>query len=341
MTLSKEFFERDTNITAKVICDSVSEQGDRITTLEIEYPRFILGELNTHRMLSKNSSSSRAIPVKEMIKQVAQNMAQPISWGAAQSGMQAGDEIEAWGDFGLGWVTWVSAMEHAQKVAYEFAEMGYHKQIANRVIEPFQMMKTVITGTDWDNFFNLRLHPASQPEFCMLAYKIYQAMQNSKPNLLKHGEWHLPYVETFRRSNDTDEEGTYNGELFYGRSAVGKDGFNWVVEKYTQDQAQRISASCCAQISYRKNDDSLEKANKIFDMLINADTLHASPFEHLATPIRDQSNNVNGWDLGITHSNREGKLFSGNLQGWISYRHLLPNNTCNKFDYEERMKTFG
>lgn len=81
MSLQREFFERETNITAKVICDSISEAGQRITTLEIEYPRFILAELNTHKMLEKNSSSSRAIPITRMIEQIESNMAKPLYWG--------------------------------------------------------------------------------------------------------------------------------------------------------------------------------------------------------------------------------------------------------------------
>lgn len=328
MSLNKQFFERETNITAKVICDSVSGQGDRITTLEIEYPRFILGEINTHRMLSKNSSSSRAIPFGNMVRNIQKNIALPLYWGSAKAGMQAGVEIE---DIDFSKKVWGSALDYAVGQASLLDDENLHKQLVNRLLEPFQMMKTVITGTEWDNFFNLRLHPDAQPEFCMLAYKIYQAINESTSNVLRSNEWHLPYVNTYRVKS-----GRGFDQLEYYVGEIGTESYRVL----TLEEAQRISASCCAQVSYRKNDDSLEKANKIFDVLIDSKVLHASPFEHLATPIRDQSKNINGWDTGITHSNREGKLFSGNLQGWISYRHLLPNNTCNKFDYEERMKCF-
>ena len=93
MSLDKKFFNRDTNISAKVICDSINEQGVRLTTFEIEYPRFILAELNTHRQLSRNSSSSRAIPIKKMLSTVDDNMAVPVYWGNAKSGMQADGEV--------------------------------------------------------------------------------------------------------------------------------------------------------------------------------------------------------------------------------------------------------
>lgn len=354
MSLTKEFFDRETNITAKVICDSINEAGDRITTLEIEYPRFILAEVNTHKALEKNSSSSRAIPIKDMIKQVGDNMGQPISWGAAKSGMQAGEELEAWGDFGLGWVTWLRAMENAEQSATEFAKMGYHKQIANRLLEPFQVMKTVITGTDWDNFFNLRIHPDAQPEFCMLAYKIYKAMEASKPYLLTQGQWHLPYVDS-SWPMDKDDNINY-AEILYHVGEIGTEQFKWL----TLEEAQRISASCCAQTSYRKSDDSLEKADKVFDLLMKADVLHASPFGHLATPVNESfiggsseksiKDNLNEsvnlknwpetWEDGITHMRRDGKYCSGNLSGWISYRHLIPNNTCYKFNFDKRMELF-
>lgn len=356
MSLTKEFFERPTNITAKVIADSISPSGQRITTLEIEYPRFILAELNTHKMLEKNSSSSRAIPIIRMIEQVLENGAIPLYWGKTKSGMQADGELDVHNKQ-YSKDAWEIARDEAISSVECLSEYGLHKQTANRLLEPFQMMKTVITGTDWDNFFNLRIHPDAQPEFCMLAYKMYVAMKESVPTPLKAGEWHLPYVDS---SYELSEEGfPILGTLRYHTGEVGTDSFKYL----TLEEAQRISASCCAQTSYRKSDDSLEKADKIFDMLIKADVLHASPFGHLATPVspthrewdletlhsvglwEEKCVNVPeipfSWEKGITHMNRSGVFCSGNLTGWISYRHLIPNNTCYEFDFEERMKLFS
>lgn len=339
MALKLDFFDRPTNITAKVICDSISEAGQRITTFEIEYPRFILAELNTHKMLEKNSSSSRAIPIIRMIEQIDSNMAVPLYWGKAKSGMQADDEVDAVTKL-MAETSWQGDFNRLKESAIWMDDMFIHKQIANRLLEPFQMMKTVITGTDWDNFFNLRIHPDAQPEFCMLAYKMYVAMQESKPVLLREGEWHLPYVSIGWNSK---------GEIAY---------FDADFNVISLEQAQRISASCCAQTSYRKSDDSLEKADKVFDLLVKADVLHASPFGHLATPIIKRKDvpfddglwmrgkilmNTcfpESWENGITHMNRNGVLCSGNLTGWISYRHLIPNNTCYDFNFEERMELF-
>lgn len=336
MSLDKKFFEKETNINATVICDSISH-GIRITTVEVEYPRFIHGELMTHRMLSKNSGSSRAIPIKTMSEQIKNNMAVPTYFGANKAGMQAGEEI----NFPeLAKKMWIScgrcAIEDSLSLSQDF---DLHKQISNRITEPYQMMKVLITATEWDNFFNLRIHADAQPEIAMLAYKIYIAMEDSVPLAIKSGEWHLPYVK-----REVDERG-----LKYFLS----DG-----KEVSLDEAIKISASCSAQTSYRKNDESLTKATKIFDMLINAEVKHSSPFEHLATPIKETKLIENSdyetvgfvnfqqkstsWESGLTHCDKSGNLWSGNLKGWISYRHKhVSNNTCTEFNFIERMNSFG
>ena len=331
MSLDKSFFTRNTNITAKVICDSISEQGVRLTTFEIEYPRFIHSEVMTHRSLSKNSSSSRAIPIQKMLDQIEDNMAIPIYWGKAKSGMQATEEVcstiqqyacERWG----------YAYLDAKHYVEQLVDGDLHKQVPNRLTEPFQMMKVVVTGTDFDNFFNLRIHKDAQPEICMLAYKMYQAMQESKPFKLKAGEWHLPYVTAGWHGK---------GEMRYA-----DEDFNFV----ELEQAIKLSAASCASVSYRTDNMTLEKADKIFDMLIKAEVIHSSPFEHLATPVKPKFGELGkvrvncsepqSWEDGVTHMNKQGELCSGNLRGYVQYRHLLPNNTNWKFDYNERMELF-
>ena len=350
MSLTKSFFKRSTNITAKVICDSINEQGVRLTTFEIEYPRFIHSELMTHRSLSKNSSSSRAIPIQKMIDQIESNMAVPIYWGKNKSGMQAVEEVSKF-DEAKSVLNWEQSFNYTKDRVKDMVDIGLHKQVPNRLTEPFQMMKVVITGTDWDNFFNLRIHPDAQPEICMLAYKMYKSMEASKTNLLKQGEWHLPYVEVER----------WGDELKYYVFDVSFDddqSYGMKYEKYLElDEAIKISAASCASVSYRTEGMTLEKADKIFDMLIKAEVVHSSPLEHCATPIvekfeyfdkedLDTGYEVNlplhpdSWEDGITHVNKQGELCSGNLRSWIQYRHLLPNNTCWKFDFEERMKMF-
>lgn len=342
MSLNLEFFNRETNITAKVIADSISEAGNRITTFEIEYPRIVMSEFNTHRAVSKNSSSSRAIPVSKMLEHTVKMNIKPIYFGAKQSGMQAGDELVG-EDLQYAQDVWESALTSAVGQAELLDECGVAKEVTNRLVEPFQLVKVVCTATDWDNFFNLRLHPDSDPNICMLAYKMYKAMEDSEPQLLKGDQWHLPYVNS-AKSDALDSMGNSYEDLEY---YVGD--FNFL----SLEEAIKYSAASCASVSYRTEGMTLDKADKIFDMLINAEVIHASPFEHLATPIRpyrmadkpylSDFNGVDGdsWEKGVTHMNRQGELCSGNLRGFISYRHQLPNNTNWSFDYEERMKLFN
>lgn len=338
--LTKEFFNRETNITAKVVCDSISEQGHRITTFELEYNRYIHGELLTNRMFSRNCSSSRAIPIKKMIEYTQNNMAMPLYYGSAKSGMQAGEELESiW----LPKLLWKSGFFVSKNIVKAMDKLKLHKQIPNRLLEPWQMIKVVVTATDFDNFFNLRIEGAAQPEIAMLAHKMYQAREDSKPKLLKDGQYHLPYVETYELE-DVERNQSNNDQYYFV-----PDSANVIVgEELNLEEAIRMSAASCAAQSYRTESMTLKKANKIFDMLIKDKTLHASPFENIATPIHytnkgmmiNEKNPVT-WQKGITHIDRKGNLHSGNFKGWIQYRHLLDNNTCYDFNYKERMKEFN
>lgn len=296
-------------ITATIIADSVSQDGTRMTTMEIEYPRFILAELNTHRMLSKNSASSRAIPVAAMHKHIQENTAQPVWWGANQPGMQAHKEIEG-ADKSYAQYLWASARDQAILASRQLLEMGLHKQVTNRITEPWMVMKTVISGTEWANFFWLRDHPDAQPEIAELAKKMHQAYKASQPQLLYPGEWHVPYVTTYRDARTK--------ELHY---------LDHNSKYITYDEARIISASCCAQVSYRKNDDTLEKAQKIYQQLIESEPAHASPVEHQATPMNVATMcryEPDTWEPGVTHVSANSDLWSGNLRSWIQHRKLIP-----------------
>lgn len=299
------------NITATVIADSVNHFGQRMTTFEIEYPRFILAELNTHRMLSKNSASSRAIPVEAMHTHIRQHPAMPVFWGKNQPGMKASEELvganRTYSEY-----LWNKAKESALDYAHQMMLEGLHKQIANRATEPWMTMKTVISGTEWANLYYLRDHNDAQPEFGVLANRMHTAHKQSEPILLNEGEWHLPYVKTTR-----DDGGT----LHYLNP---EGGF------YTLEDARIVSASCCAQVSYRRNDDSLEKAHKIYKQLIESKPAHASPVEHQATPMSHrfglgEPTRPQYWPKGVTHQDRDGNYWSGNLQGWIQFRKLIPD----------------
>ena len=347
MSLDLSFFERPTNISAKVICDSISEAGVRLTTFEIEYPRIVMSEFNTMRAISKNSSSSRAIPVSKMLEHTKNINLKPIYFGSKKSGMQAGDELEG-EDLEYAHAVWDSALASAIGQAELLDDCGVAKEVTNRLVEPFQLVKVVCTATDWENFFNLRLHPDADPNICMLAYKMYQDMQESKPVELKVGEWHLPFVDKLLDEN--------LNLISYGVSHED-DTYGTMHNPVTLEQAIKLSAASCASVSYRTEGMTLEKADKIFDMLIKAEVIHSSPFEHLATPVSkeveiensdyltvgfiNKASDPNTWQYGITHMNKQGQLCSGNLRGFIQYRHLLPNNTNWKFDFEQRMELFN
>lgn len=298
-------------IKATIIADSISENGIRMTTMEIEYPRFILAELNTHRMLSKNSASSRAIPVASMLEHIRHNTAGPVYWGKNQSGMQAKEQVGS-ANRSMAEYLWIKARDSAINYALQLTDLGLHKQLTNRITEPWMLMKTVISGTEWANFFWLRNHPDAQPEIAELAAKMYAAYSTSTPELLYSGEWHVPYVNTYR--NTIEDQRTYH-------DANG--------DKIAAHDAKIISASCCAQVSYRKNDDSFDKALKIYKQLIESQPAHASPVEHQATPVDSRVFSIyepERWKaFGISHIDAELQPWSGNLRGWVQFRKLIPN----------------
>lgn len=303
-----------------ILVDSIKYTGKQTVydlSVSSEQHNFVANGIVIHNCFSRNASSSRAIPIDKMIEQVQYNPAIPVHWGANQSGMQAKNEqanINECTD------AWLSARRDAVYNARKLQELGLHKQIVNRVLEPFQMMKTLVTATSFDNFFNLRCHRDAQPEIKELADKMYQAMQESEPEVLQAGEWHTPYVQHER----------IRGDLIY--IIDGKIASN--------DEAIKVSCSCSAQVSYRKNDTSIEKALAIYDKLVNSEPVHASAFEHCATPI-DVEKEFNGGlsdevSHGITgiifgNNNQGNTMISGNFTNWVQYRQLIPNHDCKNY----------
>lgn len=291
------------NISATIIADSISPDGVRITTFELEYPRFIHAEFMTHRLFSRNAASSRAIPVSKMIDLVETNTAKPIHWGKNQPGMSAKEELSA----EEGTMIWLQAMKSAVEYANRYAFAGYHKQIVNRILEPYTMIKVVCTATEFDNFFWLRNHPDAQPEIAELARVMWEEYSNNKPIFLGANEWHVPYYE----------DGFWIDSLGDGKDIHGN----------TVDDALAISSSCCAQVSYRKLDDSLEKARDIFQRLVESKPVHASPFEHQATPLTyGMAGDVQV--KGTTGFDNRGNAWSGNFRQWVQHRQLIPDHTC-------------
>lgn len=241
-------------ITAKIIADSVNPAGSRLTTMQLRYPRFIHSEFMTHRVFSRNASSSRAIPVSKLIEDVENDPAVPLRWGRNQPGMQAHEELSNLEQLSAR-LHWDSALREAVYHAKRLASLGAHKQVVNRILEPFAHISVVVTSTEWNNFFALRDHPDAQPEMQELARAMRKALSESVPRRLKAGYWHLPYIAP---------------NCGFGASEM---------------QLVKISAARCARVSYLKHDGtppSAEEELALFDRLAGHNPPHASPLEHQA-----------------------------------------------------------
>lgn len=293
-------------IVARVVAKSISEETKQeIITWELEYPRIIHSELMTHRAFSRNSASSRAIPIEKVIEQVLTNRAKPVHWGKNQAGMQAKEELQGV-DRNAVENLWDCAAEDMAFYAKAMASHGAHKQIANRIMEPFQFMKVIVTTTEKANFYWLRDHGDADPTIAELAKCMVEADKQAKLIYLLSGDWHVPYY---------------------------KEGYWLTHHGDSLEDALAISSSCCAQVSFRKLDDSLEKAQNIYDRLVKSEPVHASPFEHQASPISrtdlGYGYDEDMWPTGVTHRDRNRNLWSGNFKNWIQHRQLIPNHVKN------------
>ncbi|HEY5631205.1 MAG TPA: hypothetical protein VIR31_03690, partial [Nitrososphaeraceae archaeon] len=245
-------------ISVKILADSINEAGNRLVTYELVYQRMIHAELLTHGMLVRNAASSRAIPFEKMVKQLT---ARPVRFGQANKGMQdKGEDYDALiqGEY----ITededyqyhthdqaWELAKEDAIMWSKRFYEAGYHKQVYNRLTEPFQMMKTVLSGTEFVNFFWLRNHGAADPTLHELARCMQEARDQSVPTLLKPGQWHLPYifVDWFSYDGGEDQPHYYLSE----NDHISND--------LSLEDAIKVSAARCAAVSFRNEGYDLAK----------------------------------------------------------------------------------
>lgn len=287
-------------ISAKVVADSVSPQGIRLTTMQLRYPKFIHGEFMTHRVFSRNASSSRAIPVERLIQDVLDDPAMPVFWGKNQKGMQAVEELMPV-DKENAIKHWLLARDSAVRHAKDLHARDVHKQLVNRLIEPWCHINVACTATEWSNFFALRKHPDAQPEMRALAEAMWGAREASTPNLLQPGEWHLPYV----------------GEV---KCASGID----FRKEPEADMWRKVSVARCARVSFLTHEGKplkVEDDLKLYDRLVGSTPLHASPAEHQATP----DGTVEGIAVSEQDRGWQNPDQHGNLYGWRQYRKMLPN----------------
>jgi thymidylate synthase ThyX len=259
----------------KMIADSITQRGHRLSTLELTYPRFIHSQVLTHRVFSRNASSSRAIPVHKMLKAVSDNPVYPFEWGANEPGMQAHANIPDV-DIPQARQIWRNAVDAACSYAGGLSKLGVHKQIVNRLLEPFTAIKVILTGTEFDGFLEQRQGDAAQPEIQWLANEICKSRATSVPDLLRDDEWHLPYT-------DTNERNTWAHE---------------------PDFLQAISVARCARVSYNNHNGirDIHSDHRLWVKLRSATPPHSSPFEHVATPGESRFySNFYGWQ-SLRHS---------------------------------------
>jgi thymidylate synthase ThyX len=246
--------------------------------------RFVLAEFNTHRAFSRNSASSRAIPVAKQIERVRMDPALPVVWPVERSGMQGGDQLpdaiegEARGH-------WMLARDEAVARAEAMVALGVHKSVTNRLLEPFMWHTAIVSATEWDNFWTQRCSPLAQPEMRVAAEAMKVAYDESVPQEINFGGWHMPYTGV-----DEEERFQIEREIIMPR------------------EAREISVARCARVSYLTQDGRRDVAEdlKLYDRLVSASPPHASPLEHVATPV---------------HASEAPPR--GNFQGWRQLRHLV------------------
>lgn len=264
----------------------------------------------THRVFSRNAASSRAIPVKKLIKDVMENPFIPVVWGKNQKGMQSTEDctnvvrIDRFLKDGHRYrfiaedvdnvTAWLHARDFAVKMAERFDEAGYHKQIVNRILEPFAHITVLVTSTEWSNFLALRDHKDAEPHIAILARQVKNCLY-SKDNIqdLVPGQWHMPFITEGER------------------------------RLYNIETLQKLSTARCASTSYKTVDGfdmTPERAGELYDKLVTADLLHASPMEHVCQADEWMTQWVN-------------KKKHGNLNGFIQLRKTLPNENI-EFDLD-------
>lgn len=287
----------DMTVSAKMILDS-SANDECLSTIEARYPKFIHGELMTHRVFSRNASSSRAIPVERLIEDVLRDPALPEKWFKNKAGMQGTEEITGAERLEL-IAEYMNAMTDAVARARHMIRLNAHKQHINRILEPFCHITVLISSTQWTNFLALRDHPDADPTIAALAREIRKALATSLAMPLKPGEWHLPYV-------GLDDVFALEGDIV---------------------TLTKISVARCARVSYLTQErkvPSIVDDLGLYDRLLSGVPLHASPAEHQATPSKIRTTLLGDPILHVGKPTFVGKNLGGNFgPAWIQYRKTL------------------
>lgn len=291
--------------------DSINPDGVRLTTFVLKYPRWIHSEIMTHRMLSRSASSSRAIPVEKQIQAVLDDPALPVVWGRNQKGMQASRTLTP-EEQRAAETLWLSARDAAVEQARHLVALGVHKQLVNRILEPYSHISVIVSATEWENFFTLRTHPTAQPEFQFLANLMAAEFRQSKPVERYWGEYHLPFIRPEERLAFN------NGEL------------------------RTMSTARCARISYANHDGTdpvAEKDYALHDQLVVAEPLHASPAEFPAMAFKPGCQDKNGYFVTVLSGSANNYDFGNFRPGWMQYRKMLKRECASTFPWDEVKET--
>jgi hypothetical protein len=238
----------------------------RLATFAIRIPKFVWGHIISHRVLSRNSASSRAVPTKRIRGSVIRNPFLPVYFGENKAGMQSGKPLKnmrllAAKKIWL-WSRYVPSAFH-----YFGEKIGMHKEVINRILEPWLTIDVIVSGTEWNNFILLRTNEDAQPEIRFIAEEIDRLLSETKPVVLKTGEWHIPFIMGNEESLDVDIK-------------------------------KKISVARCARVSYKLFDgkvSNIEGDIKLCAKLSSSG--HWSPFEHVAQAQAAESRlgNFVGW----------------------------------------------
>lgn len=296
--------------SAQIIADSISPLGVRLTTFEIVMHRFVLAEFNTHRLFSRNSASSRAIPLRRssdrrgMLDRFEDDPAFPLEWPHEQTGMQGGGPLEgkALDDAKYLFEDWhrmTANLVDAYLKDHPDPEGRLHKSLLNRLLEPMMWHTIVVTSTEWDNFWFQRaseFSPLAQPELRATVDLMLDLYRSAEPTEVDYGDWHLPYITNEDRQQAVDA-------LIDPADPVATD-------IAVKEALKKVSAARCARVSYLTQDGVRDPKEdiRLYDRLVSARPMHASPLEHVATP-------------ATLHES-----VSGNFHLWHQHRHeVMPH----------------
>jgi thymidylate synthase ThyX len=295
--------------SARVLADSVpviqwpnrQALGSRLTTLEVTFPRIVLAEFNTHRVFSRNSASSRAIPVKTMLEKVRNDPFVPVYWGKNQKGMQAEEELSP-AEQVMAREKWLRGRDVAIDTVQSLLDLDVHKQIANRILEPWLWHTVIVTATEWDNFWGLRRHRAAQPEMHRAADVMYEAFCASVPRELTDDQWHVPLCDDYWQLRTAG---------------------------FSLDDVLKISVGRCARVSYLTHDGTRDPKADIVLCERLQKSGHMSPFEHVARPmtVNECEHQYGTKGTFIGNDIDPAKNFCGNLRSWVQYRKTLQHES--------------